>query len=52
MSDEHTHCYHYHTGPLHMVIPDGHVVLKCCSCGSIKTEHGEHFLQGRTAWKR
>ena len=39
---EHKHCYHASTKPIMMVIPDGHVVQKCCKCESVRTVHGAH----------
>lgn len=37
------HCYHVHHGPIWMVVPDGHVVIRCCKCGATKLEHREHL---------
>lgn len=36
------HCWHIFTGPLLMVVPDGHVVEKCCSCKAMRTIHRGH----------
>ena len=33
------HCYHRHTGPLMMVIKDGHIVERCCKCGCLRQVH-------------
>lgn len=41
-TQKHEHCFHAYRGVLHMVVPDGHVVLKCCKCPEMKTEHREH----------
>lgn len=38
----HTHCYHMYTGAIWMVVPDGHVVQKCCKCTSTRTVHIDH----------
>ena len=38
----HSHCWHAHRGPIWMVLPDGHIVQKCCECGAIRTVHVEH----------
>ena len=29
---EHKHCWHDYRGAIWMVIPDGHIVQKCCKC--------------------
>lgn len=39
---EHEHCWHIFTGPLLMVIRDGHVVQKCCKCPAMRQVHREH----------
>jgi len=39
---EHKHCFHLFRGPIHMVIPDGHVVQKCCTCERTRTVHADH----------
>ena len=36
------HCFHIYRGPMHMVIPDGHVALRCCRCPAMKTQHADH----------
>lgn len=33
---------HLHHGPIHMVVPDGHVVESCCICQALRTIHMEH----------
>lgn len=38
-----THHYHPKTGPVMMVIKDGHVVVQCCMCDHMKQVHREHF---------
>lgn len=38
----HEHCMHPFTGVLHMVVPDGHVVEKCCKCPHMETRHVAH----------
>lgn len=35
-------CYHDYRGPIHMVIPDGHIVQKCGRCEAMRTIHAEH----------
>lgn len=42
----HEHCYHPRRGPIHMLVPDGHVVEQCCSCGKVRTVHAAH----RDSW--
>lgn len=42
-NENHEHCYHTYRGVLHMVVPDGHVVQKCCSCSSMRTIHADHM---------
>jgi len=37
------HCYHLHRGPLLMVVPNGHVVLSCCKCKNLRTQHADHY---------
>jgi len=39
---EHEHCFHIFRGPIWMVIPDGHVIEKCCMCDATRTVHAEH----------
>jgi hypothetical protein len=39
----HTHCYHIYQESLMMVIPDGHVVQKCCKCECMQTVHQDHM---------
>ena len=36
------HCWHDFRGPLWIVLPDGHVVQKCCHCEQTRTIHVEH----------
>lgn len=36
------HCWHDYLGALQMVIPDGHVVQKCCKCSATRTVHVDH----------
>lgn len=38
----HEHCFHPYRGVLHMVVPDGHVVRKCCKCPKMETVHRGH----------
>ena len=40
--EEHECCFHLYGGPIWMVIPDGHVVEKCCQCNCTRTVHAEH----------
>lgn len=42
MSRGHKHCLHRYRGVLHMALPDGHVVLKCCDCEHYETRHEDH----------
>ena len=39
---EHEHCYHALRGPIWMVVPDGHIVQKCCKCENRRTIHADH----------
>jgi hypothetical protein len=41
----HEHCMHPYRGVLHMVVPDGHVVIKCCECDHMETKHGDHWRE-------
>lgn len=41
-TETHEHCYHAYRGPMMMVIPDGHIVQKCCKCSSTRTVHADH----------
>jgi hypothetical protein len=44
LSEEaHDHCFHPYQGPIMQVVPDGHVVLKCCKCDAKKVVHKEHI---------
>ena len=36
------HCWHTFTGVIHMVVPDGHTVQKCCNCEEMRTIHRDH----------
>lgn len=38
----HEHCWHPWSGPIHMVLQNGHVLMKCCKCESTETRHGDH----------
>ena len=38
------HCWHSRRGPIHMVVPDGHVVEECCRCHAHRTVHIDHAL--------
>lgn len=33
------HCWHNFVGIIHMVVPDGHVVQKCCRCEEMRDIH-------------
>lgn len=52
----HEHCWHMHRGPIWMVIPDGHVVQKCCKCPHTRTIHSDHMFDGHlesgNIWRR
>ena len=39
---QHEHHYHNYRGPFWMVIPDGHVLQKCCKCPATRAIHGDH----------
>lgn len=43
------HCMHLFTGPIWMVVPDGHVMMKCCHCAHITTLHAGHV--NHNLWK-
>ena len=53
---DHEHCWHMHRGPIWMVVPDGHVVQKCCKCPHTRTIHGDHMSDGHQGsssfWRR
>jgi len=38
----HTHCWHLFRGALLMVVPDGHIVEKCCKCTATRSLHRDH----------
>lgn len=40
-----TCCFHVFTGPIWMVVPDGHVVQKCCHCSAMRTIHRCHMYE-------
>lgn len=40
---DHEHCWHTFRGLIHMVIPDGHAVQKCCKCKTTRTVHVDHL---------
>lgn len=40
------HCVHPYLGALHMVVPDGHVVVQCCECDGLYTHHSGHRWEG------
>lgn len=44
--NKHEHCLHPYMGPIWMVIPDGHVLMKCCRCGHGETKHPDHVWDG------
>jgi hypothetical protein len=43
----HEHCYHAYRGAIHMVIPDGHVLEKCCKCSETRLIHVDHAHHGQ-----
>lgn len=43
MSPSHEHCLRRYEGVIHMVIPDGHVLLKCCKCDHAEMRHHDHW---------
>lgn len=47
-SDPCQHCWHPHTGPIHVVLKSGQIVLSCCSCPAMKVEHRDHWRMGLT----
>jgi hypothetical protein len=40
----HWHCMRPYEGVLHMVVPNGHVVVKCCECPHMETRHMAHVV--------
>jgi hypothetical protein len=38
----HEHCLHPYRGAIHMVLPDGHTLMKCCKCEHTETKHRDH----------
>lgn len=56
-NDGHQHCWHAYQGPIWMVLPNGHVVQKCCHCAASRTIHAEHITDDRrhltsnTSWQ-
>lgn len=38
-----THCWHRFMGWYHMVLPDGHVLQKCCKCPKTRSVHFAHI---------
>lgn len=38
----HEHCFHAYRGAIHMVVPDGHVLEKCCKCETTRMIHVDH----------
>ena len=51
--ESHDHCYHKLRGVIHMVIPDGHIIQKCCKCEEIRVIHIDHMheVDRRYKWK-
>jgi len=47
----HEHCYHSFRGPIHVVVPEGHVVEKCCKCHSTRVIHVDHLTE-KHDWRR
>lgn len=43
----HEHCWHAFRGPIWMVIPDGHILQKCCGCDAKRTIHIDHAYEHR-----
>ena len=41
-SDNHKHCFHAYRGVIWMVIPDGHILEKCCNCEITRLVHVDH----------
>lgn len=48
----HNHCWHIYRGPIWMVIPDGHVLQKCCKCDATQMAHVDHLHNKPRQWKR
>jgi len=48
----HEHCWHVYSGPIHMVIPNGHIVQQCCKCESTRTVHVDHAYDNQRAGQR
>ncbi len=42
----HEHCFHALRGPIFMVVPDGHIVQKCCKCEATRVIHADHAHEG------
>ena len=40
--EDHKHCYHVFRGVIFMVVPDGHIVQKCCKCEAQRVIHTDH----------
>lgn len=41
-ASQHVHCWHPWSGPISMVLPNGHVLMNCCGCGMSETRHSAH----------
>jgi len=41
------HHFHAYRGPIHMVVPDGHIVQKCCKCEKTRVVHADHAHEAR-----
>lgn len=41
----HDHCWHAYQGMIHMVVPNGHVLQKCCHCEATRTVHADHVAR-------
>lgn len=39
------HCWHAYQGMIHMVVPNGHVLQKCCHCEATRTVHADHVAR-------
>lgn len=48
----HEHCYHAYGGPIWMVVPDGHVLEKCCKCEATRLIHIDHAAERNRAIRR
>ena len=46
------HCWHDYHGPIWMVLRDGLVIQRCCTCSASRTIHTEHRNDERPGMSR